>query len=135
MTDQGPTTKRIFSGVQPTGGLHLGNYLGAVRNFVDLQDEYECVYCVVDLHAITVWQDPTKLAEQTREITAAFLAAGIDPKTSIIFNQSQVRAHAELGWMFNCVARVGWLNRMTQFKDKAKVESCIVFCHVLCFAL
>jgi tryptophanyl-tRNA synthetase len=119
MTDQGTTAKRIFSGVQPTGGLHLGNYLGAVRNFVDLQGDYECVYCVVDLHAITVWQDPTKLADQTREITAAFLASGIDPKTSIIFNQSQVRAHAELGWIFNCVARVGWLNRMTQFKDKA----------------
>ena len=112
-------SQRIFSGVQPTGGLHLGNYLGAVRNFVDLQDDYECVYCVVDLHALTTWQDPTKLANQTREITAAFLAAGIDPKKSIIFNQSQVRAHAELGWIFNCVARVGWLNRMTQFKDKA----------------
>ena len=88
MTSQGSTAKRIFSGVQPTGGLHLGNYLGAVRNFVDLQGDYECVYCVVDLHAITVWQDPTKLADQTREITAAFLAAGIDPKTSIIFKTS-----------------------------------------------
>ena len=119
MSDAGSNTKRIFSGVQPTGGLHLGNYLGAVRNFVDLQDDYECVYCVVDLHALTTWQDPTKLADQTREITAAFLASGIDPKRSIIFNQSQVRAHAELGWIFNCVARVGWLNRMTQFKDKA----------------
>ena len=119
MTESGSTKARIFSGVQPTGGLHLGNYLGAVRNFADLQDDYECVYCVVDLHAITTWQDPTKLADQTREITAAFLAAGIDPKNAIIFNQSQVRAHAELAWVFNCVARVGWLNRMTQFKDKA----------------
>ena len=119
MTKSSSTKARIFSGVQPTGGLHLGNYLGAVRNFADLQDDYECVYCVVDLHAITTWQDPKRLADQTREITAAFLAAGINPKNAIIFNQSQVRAHAELAWIFNCVARVGWLNRMTQFKDKA----------------
>ena len=112
-------TNRIFSGVQPTGDLHLGNYLGALKNFVRLQGDFECLYCVVDLHAITVWQDPTKLADQTREITAAFLAAGIDPKGSILFNQSAVREHTELGWLFNCVARMGWLQRMTQFKDKA----------------
>ena len=111
--------KRIFSGVQPTGNLHLGNYLGAIRNFVGLQDDYECIYCVVDLHAITVWQDPEALRAQTREVTAAYLAAGIDPKRSIIFNQSQVSAHAELAWIFNCVIRMGWLNRMTQFKEKA----------------
>ena len=111
--------KRIFSGVQPTGNLHLGNYLGAIRNFVALQDDYECIYCVVDLHAITVWQDPGELTANTREVTAAFLAAGVDPKTCIIFNQSQVAAHAELAWIFNCVARLGWMNRMTQFKEKA----------------
>ena len=110
---------RIFSGVQPTGNLHLGNYLGAIRNFVDLQKEYECIYCVVDLHAITVWQEPKKLASNTREVTASFLAAGINPESSIIFNQSQVLAHAQLAWIFNCVARLGWLNRMTQFKEKA----------------
>ena len=110
---------RIFSGVQPTGNLHLGNYLGAIRNFVGLQQDYECIYCVVDLHAITVWQDPKELVNNTREVTAAFLAAGIDPKGSIIFNQSQVAAHAQLAWIFNCVARLGWLNRMTQFKEKA----------------
>ncbi len=111
--------KRIFSGVQPTGNLHLGNYLGAIRNFVALQDDYDCIYCVVDMHAITQWQEPGELKAHTREVTAAYLAAGIDPKRSIIFNQSQVPAHAELGWIFNCVARLGWLNRMTQFKDKA----------------
>ncbi|MFT5486121.1 MAG: tryptophanyl-tRNA synthetase [Paracoccaceae bacterium] len=110
---------RIFSGVQPTGNLHLGNYLGAIRNFVGLQNDYECIYCVVDLHAITVWQDPKELVGNTREVTAAFLAAGIDPKGSIIFNQSQVSAHAQLAWIFNCVSRLGWLNRMTQFKEKA----------------
>jgi tryptophanyl-tRNA synthetase len=110
---------RVFSGVQPTGNLHLGNYLGAIRNFVALQDDYECIYCVVDMHAITVWQDPAELRANTREVTAAFLAAGIDPTRSIIFNQSQVAAHAELAWIFNCVARLGWLNRMTQFKEKA----------------
>ena len=110
---------RVFSGVQPTGNLHLGNYLGAIRNFVALQDDYECIYCVVDLHAITVWQDPAELRANTREVTAAFLAAGIDPARSIIFNQSQVAAHAELAWIFNCVARLGWINRMTQFKEKA----------------
>ena len=110
--------KRIFSGVQPTGNLHLGNYLGAIRNFVALQKDYESIYCVVDLHAITVWQDPQELARNTREVAAAFLAAGLDPKGCIIFNQSQVAAHAELAWIFNCVARLGWLNRMTQFKEK-----------------
>ncbi len=110
---------RIFSGVQPTGNLHLGNYLGAIRNFVALQDDYDCVYCVVDMHAITQWQDPGELEAHTREVTAAYLAAGIDPKRCIIFNQSQVPAHAELAWIFNCVARLGWLNRMTQFKEKA----------------
>ena len=113
--------KRIFSGVQPTGNLHLGNYLGAIRNFVRLQQEpdNQCIFCVVDLHAITVWQEPAALADNTREVTAAFLAAGIDPATSIIFNQSQVPEQAELAWIFNCVARLGWLNRMTQFKEKA----------------
>jgi tryptophanyl-tRNA synthetase len=111
--------KRIFSGVQPTGNLHLGNYLGAIRNFVGLQADYDCIYCVVDMHAITVWQDPKELIANTREVTAAYLAAGIDPKQSIIFNQSQVAAHAELAWIFNCVARLGWMNRMTQFKEKA----------------
>ena len=111
--------KRIFSGVQPTGSLHLGNYLGAIRNFVGLQDDFECIYCIVDMHAITVWQDPQALKANTREVTAAYLAAGIDPKRCIIFNQSQVTAHAELAWIFNCVTRLGWLNRMTQFKEKA----------------
>ena len=110
---------RIFSGVQPTGNLHLGNYLGAVRNWVKLQQEYECLFCVVDMHAITVFQDPVALTNSTREVAAAMLAAGIDAKKNIIFNQSQVPAHAELAWIFNCVARLGWLNRMTQFKDKA----------------
>ena len=110
---------RIFSGVQPTGNLHLGNYLGAIRNWVRLQDDYDCLYCIVDLHAITVWQEPEALRANTREVTAGLLAAGIDPARSIIFNQSQVPAHAELAWIFNCVARLGWLNRMTQFKEKA----------------
>jgi tryptophanyl-tRNA synthetase len=112
-------TARIFSGVQPTGNLHLGNYLGAIRNWVRLQREYECIFCIVDMHAITVWQDPAELRAQTREVTAAFLAAGIDPRKHIVFNQSQVPAHAQLAWIFNCVARMGWLNRMTQFKEKA----------------
>src|SRR6187401_880512 len=111
--------ERVFSGVQPTGNLHLGNYLGAITKFVALQDRYDCIYCVVDLHAVTVWQDPNELPRATREVTAAFLACGIDPKKHIIFNQSQVAEHAELAWVFNCVARVGWLNRMTQFKEKA----------------
>jgi tryptophanyl-tRNA synthetase len=111
--------EKVFSGVQPTGNLHLGNYLGAIKRFVELQDRYDCIYCVVDLHAITVWQDPAELPKATREVTAAFLACGIDPKKHIVFNQSQVSAHAELAWVFNCIARLGWLNRMTQFKEKA----------------
>ena len=109
----------VFSGVQPTGNLHLGNYLGAVKRFVELQATQDCIYCVVDLHAITVPQDPKELTAQIREVTAAFLAAGIDPKKSIVFNQSRVSGHAELAWIFNCTARLGWLNRMTQFKEKA----------------
>ncbi|HEY6655745.1 MAG TPA: tryptophan--tRNA ligase [Methyloceanibacter sp.] len=113
------TKTRVFSGVQPTGNLHLGNYLGAIARFVALQAEHDCLYCVVDLHAITVFQDPDELKHNTRELTAAFIAAGIDPARHIIFNQSQVSGHAELAWIFNCVARVGWLNRMTQFKEKA----------------
>ncbi len=116
-------TKRILSGVQPSGDLHLGNYLGAIKNFVSLQKEYECFFCVVDLHAITVWQDPKVLADKTREVTAAFIASGIDPKKNNIFVQSQVPQHAQLAWLFNCVARMGWLNRMTQFKDKAGKNS------------
>jgi tryptophanyl-tRNA synthetase len=112
-------TPRVFSGVQPTGNLHLGNYLGAIVKFVALQETHECLYCVVDLHAITVWQDPNELKRQIREVTAAFIAAGIDPKAHIVFNQSQVSAHAELAWIFNCVARMGWMSRMTQFKEKA----------------
>ena len=111
--------ERVFSGVQPTGNLHLGNYLGAIVKFVALQQRYECIYCVVDLHAITVWQDPIELPHAIREVTAAFIACGIDPKKHIVFNQSQVAEHAELAWVFNCVARMGWLNRMTQFKEKA----------------
>jgi tryptophanyl-tRNA synthetase len=111
--------KRIFSGVQPTQNVHLGNYLGAIRNWVRLQEDFDCIFCIVDLHAITVWQDPVALKAQTREVAAAYIAAGIDPQRCIIFNQSQVPAHAELAWIFNCVARLGWLNRMTQFKEKA----------------
>ena len=111
--------RRIFSGIQPTGNLHLGNYLGAIQNWVKLQDDFECIYCVVDLHAITVPQDPVELTKSTREVAASVLAAGINPETSILFNQSQVPQHAELAWIFNCVARLGWLNRMTQFKEKA----------------
>ena len=111
--------ERVFSGVQPTGNLHLGNYLGAITIFVALQDTHDCIYCVVDLHAITVPQDPDALRNSIREVTAAFIACGIDPKKHIVFNQSQVPEHAELAWVFNCVARLGWLNRMTQFKEKA----------------
>jgi len=111
---------RIFSGIQPSGGLTLGNYLGALKRFVEKQDEgIETVYCLVDMHAITVWQDPVKLRHATREAAAGFIAAGIDPARSILFNQSQVSAHVELGWIFNCTARMGWMSRMTQFKDKA----------------
>ena len=110
---------RIFSGIQPSGGLTLGNYLGALKRFVEKQDEgIETIYCLVDMHAITVWQDPERLRQQTREAAAAFIAAGIDPARSILFNQSQVSGHAELAWIFNCVARIGWMYRMTQFKDK-----------------
>ena len=114
-------TPRVFSGIQPSGGLTLGNYLGALRRFVEMQNAgtHECVYCMVDLHAITVWQDPENLRHNTRELAAAFLACGIDPERSILFNQSQVAEHAQLGWIFNCVARMGWMKRMTQFKDKA----------------
>jgi tryptophanyl-tRNA synthetase len=111
--------ERVFSGVQPTGNLHLGNYLGAIVRFVALQERYDCIYCVVDMHAITVWQDPTELPRAIREVTAAFIACGIDPEKHIVFNQSQVAEHAELAWIFNCIARIGWLNRMTQFKEKA----------------
>jgi tryptophanyl-tRNA synthetase len=111
--------QRVFSGVQPTGNLHLGNYLGAIVNFVKLQESHNCIYCVVDMHAITVWQEPAELTHNIREVTAAFIASGIDPKKHIVFNQSQVAEHAELAWVFNCVARLGWLNRMTQFKEKA----------------
>ena len=109
----------VFSGVQPTGNLHLGNYLGAIKKFVALQEGSDCIYCVVDMHAITTWQEPAELIRATREVTAAFLAAGIDPRKHIVFNQSRVVQHAELAWIFNCVARMGWLNRMTQFKEKA----------------
>jgi len=118
-----PFVERVFSGVQPTGNLHLGNYLGAIVNFVKMQETHNCIYCVVDMHAITqgidVWGGPAELTRNTREVTAAFIAAGIDPKKHIVFNQSQVSGHAELAWIFNCVARMGWLGRMTQFKEKA----------------
>ncbi len=117
------TIERVFSGIQPTGNLHLGNYLGAIVNFVKMQDTHNCIYCVVDLHAITVplavWGGPDALRRNIREVTAAFIAAGIDPKKQIIFNQSQVAEHSELAWVLNCIARLGWLNRMTQFKEKA----------------
>jgi tryptophanyl-tRNA synthetase len=122
MTDAAPVSKharRIFSGIQPTGNLTLGNYLGAIRNWVPLQNDFDCLYCVVDLHAITVWQEPAALAEATRQVTAALIACGIDPKAHILFNQARNPDHAELAWYFNCVARMGWLNRMTQFKEKA----------------
>ena len=112
--------KRVFSGIQPSGGLTLGNYLGAVKQFVQMQEEeYETIYCMVDLHAITTWQDPEKLKYNTRELAAFFIASGLKPEKSILFNQSAVSEHAELGWIFNCVARMGWMKRMTQFKDKA----------------
>ena len=113
-------TPRVFSGIQPSGGLTLGNYLGAIKRFVDMQGaEFETIYCMVDLHAITVWQDPADLRRNTRELCAGFIASGIDPEQSVLFNQSQVPEHTQLGWIFNTVARMGWLNRMTQFKDKA----------------
>jgi tryptophanyl-tRNA synthetase len=110
---------RIFSGVQPTGNLHLGNYLGAIRNWVDLQREYDCIFCIVDLHALTLPQEPAQLRAQTREVTAAYIAAGIDPDGCIIFNQSTVSVHSELSWLLSCLTPLGWLNRMTQFKEKA----------------
>jgi tryptophanyl-tRNA synthetase len=124
MTDASPAPaytgpERVFSGVQPSGSLHLGNYLGALKKFVAMQDRMPCIFCVVDLHAITVWQDPKLLASQTREIAVAYIASGIDPKRSIIFAQSAVKAHSELAWILNCVARYGWLDRMTQFKEKS----------------
>ena len=119
MSNEKKIIKRVLSGVQPTGGLHLGNYLGAIKNFVPLQDKYQSLFCVVDLHAITVWQEPEELAAKKCEVAAAFIASGIDPNRSIIFNQSQVSEHTQLAWILNCVARMGWLNRMTQFKDKA----------------
>ena len=112
-------TNRVFSGIQPSGIPTLGNYLGAIRNWVPMQDDHDCIFCVVDLHAITVWQEPAELARQTREMAAALIACGLDPKRCILFVQSHVHAHARLAWIFNCVARLGWLNRMTQFKDKA----------------
>jgi tryptophanyl-tRNA synthetase len=114
-------TPRVFSGMQPSGDLHLGNYLGAMKRWVDMQDagQHETVYCMVDLHAITVWQDPAALSRATRELCAGFIAAGIDPEKSILFNQSQVPEHAQLAWIFNCVARMGWMGRMTQWKDKS----------------
>jgi tryptophanyl-tRNA synthetase len=125
---------RVFSGIQPSGDLHLGNYLGAIKRFVPLQHQYECIYCVVDEHAITVWQEPDDLRRKTREVAAAYVAAGVDPKTHIIFNQSRVHQHAELAWVFNCVARMGWMNRMTQWKDKtagknAEAESLGLFAY------
>jgi tryptophanyl-tRNA synthetase len=125
---------RVFSGIQPSGDLHLGNYLGAIKRFVPLQKQYECIYCVVDEHAITVWQEPDDLRRKTREVAAAYVAAGVDPKNHIIFNQSRVHQHAELAWVFNCVARMGWMNRMTQWKDKtagknAEAESLGLFAY------
>jgi tryptophanyl-tRNA synthetase len=114
---QGP--ERVLSGIQPSGGMHLGNYLGAIRKFVELQHKHECFYFLADMHAITVWQDPAKLRAQTFHIAAAYLAAGVDPSIATVFHQSAVHAHAELAWIFNCVGRLGWLDRMTQFKDKA----------------
>ena len=115
--------ERVFSGVQPSGSMHLGSYLGALKKFANLQNEHECIYCIVDLHAVTVWQDPKILADQTREIASAYLASGVDPKRAIIYPQSKVAAHTELAWYLNCVARMGWLSRMTQFKDKAGKNS------------
>jgi len=111
--------KRVFSGVQPTGNLHLGNYLGAIKNFVDLQNKFECIYCIVDLHAITNRQDPKELKSNILETIATFVASGLNPEKNIIFNQASVSEHSELAWVFNCVARIGWMNRMTQFKEKA----------------
>ncbi|QIE55711.1 tryptophan--tRNA ligase [Pikeienuella piscinae] len=120
MAEAGVHTRRVFSGVQPSGNLHLGNYLGAVKRFVEMQEQdFETIYCMVDLHAITVWQEPKALTAAIRELAAAFMACGLDPTKSILFNQSQVPAHTQLAWIFNCVARMGWMNRMTQFKEKS----------------
>ena len=113
-----PFTPRVFSGTQPSGDLHLGNYLGAIKRYVEMQKTHECLYCVVDMHAITVWQEPDELRRATREVAAAYVAAGVDPNKNIVFNQSRVPQHAELAWVFNCVARMGWMERMTQYKDK-----------------
>ena len=113
-----PHQPRVFSGTQPSGDLHLGNYLGAIKRYVEMQKSHDCIYCVVDMHAITVWQEPDELRRVTREVAAAYVAAGVDPKKNIVFNQSRVAGHAELAWVFNCVARMGWMNRMTQWKDK-----------------
>lgn len=119
MTEAG-FTPRVFSGIQPSGNLHLGNYLGALKRFADAQNQgIQSIYCMVDLHAVTVWQDPAELRHSTRELTAGFIASGLDPAKSILFNQSQVAEHSQLAWIFNCVARMGWMQRMTQFKDKA----------------
>ena len=123
MTDAPKHPPLVFSGMQPTGKLHLGNYLGAIRNWIKMQEEYHCLYCVVDLHAITMPFDPAELRESTRSVAAAYFASGVDPRRSIVFNQSQVPEHTELAWLFNCVARLGWLDRMTQFKDKAGKNS------------
>ena len=127
-------TPRVFSGTQPSGDLHLGNYLGAIKRYVEMQKTHECIYCVVDMHAITVWQEPEDLRRKTREIAAVYVAAGVDPKKHIIFNQSRVHQHAELAWVFNCVARMGWMSRMTQWKDKtagknAEAESLGLFAY------
>ncbi len=127
-------TPRVFSGIQPSGDLHLGNYLGAIKRFVPLQQSHECLYCVVDMHAITVWQEPDALRKATREVAAAYVAAGVDPKAHIVYNQSRVGQHAELAWVFNCVARMGWMSRMTQWKDKtagknAEAESLGLFAY------
>src|SRR3569833_2924659 len=129
-----PFTPRVFSGIQPSGDLHLGNYLGAIKRFVPLQKQYECLYCVVDEHAISAWQEPADLRRKTREVAAAYVAAGVDPKKHIIFYQSRDHQHAELAWVFNCVARMGWMNRMTQWKDKtagknAEAESLGLFAY------
>ena len=129
-----PFTPRVFSGIQPSGNLHLGNYLGAIKRFVPLQEQFPCLYCVVDMHAITVWQEPDDLRRATREVAATYVAAGVDPKKHIVFNQSRVHQHAELAWIFNCVARMGWMNRMTQWKDKtagknAEAESLGLFAY------
>ena len=129
-----PLTPRVFSGTQPSGDLHLGNYLGAIKRYVEMQKTHECIYCVVDMHAITVWQDPDTLRRATREVAAAYVAAGVDPNKNIVFNQSRVSGHAELAWVFNCVARMGWMNRMTQWKDKtagknAEAESLGLFAY------